>query len=290
MTKRYGVAVLFAAAALAVAIGGGVRAAEMPVKAPPPAPAPGFVNSGIYVGVLTEMAVASSALSGSSGPILQGGSLTAAGGRIGFDVGYIQSVCILSTWCQVEFDLKYQNINGGNQAGSIQSRMSMSLEFDIGADVIQALMANIGSVGSGSGTGTILGLSFPTFDPNGLLPRNARVAASPRQYFGIVGEGYLTSGQIGAASGQNWVFAFGPTMGFRWQSLNSAGAPVNGSLSTFAKLEFASQGVDVSGVFAAPGGAPLRVQANGKMDTIAFAGIKYDFGVNAFNAGAFRGL
>jgi hypothetical protein len=245
-------------------------AADMPLKAPPyAAPFATPTSSGWYVGAGTEGGVASSSISGTTFPSLTGGNLTADGASVGIDTGYIWGNCLLQTWCQIEVDLKYQNIGGSMGSGSVNSRWSVSEEFDVGAQVFQTILAAVGD----------LGVNFPTFNPSGLLPANVAVATIPRQYFGFVADEYEIGGTFGSASGQTWGFAPGVTTGYRWQTLGTNGQPNDGSLKIYAKIEWPTKGVDLSGVFAGPGGAPLAVSANAEMSTLYLVGIHYDFGI-----------
>lgn len=273
---RFTGAVLLAAACSLAAITT-ARAADMPRKAPVPVPQGAFVSgSGIYLGFGTEMAVASGSISGSILPSLTGGGITADGGRIGFDVGYIKSACIMGTWCQVEVDAKWQNISGGNAAGSIQSTWSVSAEFDVGANIIQTALSQFGQ-----------SLPFPTFgagfDPTQLLPGWVKTTGTPRQYLGGIVEAYGISGSaIGTQSGQTVTFAPGLVTGWRWQELNAAGQPINASVNVGFKYEWLDKGFDVTGILSAPGGAPPAIQrGGGQLNQLAAAFVKVDMGVGS---------
>jgi hypothetical protein len=245
-------------------------AADMPLKAPPimPFSAAGY---GWYIGAGTEGGVASSSVNGSTFPSLTSGGLAADGAAVGVDVGYIWTNCLLSTWCQLELDVKYQNISGANGIGSVDSRWSISEEWDVGAEVFNTLFAAVGN----------LGVNFPAFDPTGLLPSSKAVslAATPRQYFGFVLDEIQMGGNIGSVSGESWAIAPGVTSGWRWQVLNPDGSSKDASLKVFAKIEWPTRGVGLSGVLAQPGGAPLQVTGTASMETLYLAGIHYDFGV-----------
>jgi hypothetical protein len=222
--------------------------------------------SGGYVGFGTEAAVASANVSGNVFP----SNLTASGGAIGGDLGYVWNVCFLKSWCQVELDGKYQNISATGAGGSVASHWSVSGEFDIGADVIQTLgtyFPNLNTV-------------FPSFNPTTLLPAAAvgNVSVTPKGYVGFKGELYGITGTVGSASGQTVSFGPGVTAGWRWQTLTN-GTPNGGSLKVFADTMWLNRGVDVTGVFAQPGGAPINVQSHNGLNTLFRVGVHYDFAV-----------
>jgi hypothetical protein len=256
--------ILAAAAAFATS----AFAADMPTKAPPGAFATA-ASSGWYIGAGTEGSIAASDVSGTAFS-LTGGNLTAGGGSVVGDVGRIWNACIGGTWCQVEVDGKYQNIGGANTVGSVNSRWAVSAELDVGAEVVNQFFAAIGSN---------LNNPFPTFNPTSLLPAAVNVAATPRPYFGIVGQGTEINGTFGSLQGQTFNFSFGPKTGYRWQTLGTNGLPNNGSLNVYAQILFANKGVDMNGLFATAGGTPLGVHASAEMTTWYMAGIHYDLGI-----------
>jgi hypothetical protein len=243
----------------------------MPLKAPPYAQPFAPNGAGWYVGVGTEAGVAASSITGTTFPNLTGGNLTSDGGAVGVDVGYIWSSCLLQTWCQIEVDFRYQNIAGSMGGASVNSLWSVREEFDVGAQVFQTLVAAVGN----------LGVSFPTFNPSGMLPANIAVATIPRQYVGFVLDEYEIGGNFGSATGQTWGLAPGVTTGYRWQTLGTNGLPNGGSLKIHADIEWPTKGADLNGVFAAPGGAPLQVSASASMQTLYRVGIQYDFGISS---------
>lgn len=258
------------ALALATALPGGALAADMPLKAPPYIQPFAPSGSGWYIGVGTEAGVAASSISGTTFPSLTGGNLTSDGGAVGVDAGYIWSNCLLQTWCQIEVDLRYQNIGGSMGGASVNSLWSVREEFDVGAQVFQTVLAAVGNIG----------VSFPTFNPSGMLPANIAVATIPRQYVGFIADEYEIGGNFGSASGQTWGFAPGVTTGYRWQTLGTNGLPNNGSLKIHADIEWPTKGADLTGVFAGAGGAPLAVTASASMQTLYRVGIQYDFGIS----------
>jgi hypothetical protein len=238
-------------------------------KAPPPKAA-FTTGSGFYIGAGTSAAVASANVSGNviSVPGITGGSVNAAGGTVDVDAGYIWSSCILNTWCQVELDGKYTNIDGSNAVGTISARWALTQEFDIGADVIQTVLS-LFPTGSNP---------FPTFNPSSLLPSNIAVATTPRGYFGFKQAELLIGGNVGQSGGQDWAYAPGLTSGFRWQTLGGNGAPNGGSLKVFADILWANKGASIANLFGASG-APMVTQASATLNTLYVVGVHYDFGV-----------
>ena len=227
-------------------------------------------GAGLYIGVGTSAAVASENVSGNvfSLPGVTGGGMTAAGGTVDVDVGYIWGRCVLNTWCQVEADAKYANIIGSNAVGTLSTQWAFTQEFDLGADVLQTILALLPSAS----------LPFPTFNPSTLLPANIAVATTPRGSFGFKQEELLLSGSVGQAGGQTWAYAPGVTSGFRWQTLGTNGLPNGGSIKVFADVLWPMKGVSIANVFGV-GGAPIVTQASATLDTLYVAGIHYDFGI-----------
>jgi len=227
-------------------------------------------GSGFYLGAGTSAAVASENVSGNviSLPGLAGGSVSAAGGAVEIDAGYIWGKCVLNSWCQIEADAKYTNIDGSTSVGTLSTQWAFAQEFDVGADVLQTILALLPS---GSNP-------FPTFNPSTLLPANIAVATTPRGYVGFKQEELLISGNVGGSGGQTWAYAPGVTSGFRWQTLDTNGKPNGGSIKVFADILWPTRGVSIANVFGV-GGAPIVTQANADLKTLYVAGFHYDFGV-----------
>jgi hypothetical protein len=268
-----------ALASLLVALASPALAQTAPVATPAPLVTKGpylsspftlTSSSGFYVGIGTSAAVAASNVSGNviTIPGLTGGNVSAAGGTIDVDFGYIWGHCILGTWCQVEIDGKYTNIDGNTAVGNIAYRWGITEEFDIGADVIQTILAAFPSLSN----------PFPTFSPTGLLPANVAVATTPRGYFGVINGDYLVSGNVGQSGGQTWIDAPGVTTGFRWQTLGSTGKPNGGSLKVYADVMWGTKALNISNVFGA-GGGPIVTQPNAALNTMYVVGLHYDFGI-----------
>lgn len=260
---------LFAALAAAIASAPALAADVLPIKAPPKGAA--FIGgSGLYVGFGSSAAVASANVSGNviSLPGVTGGGVNAAGGTVDVDAGYIWGSCILNTWCQVEADVKYTNVEGSTDVGTISARWVLTQEFDIGADVLQTALSFFPSASN----------PFPSFNPSSLLPTAIAVATTPRGYFGFKQAEMLVGGNVGQSGGQDWVYAPGVTSGFRWQTLGSNGKPNGGSLKVFADIFWANKGASISNLFGT-GGSPIVTQASANLNTMYVAGIHYDFSV-----------
>lgn len=241
-------------------------AADMALKAPPPAVASG-AGAGWYVGLGVEGALASSSVSGTNFAGISASNLTADGGTLGVDVGYIWNNCVMGTWCQLELDGKWQNISGTNGVGSVNSQYSVSEEVDVGVQPLTTILAALN-----------LQNPFPTFNPSSLLPSAIAVATTPREYVGFVADEMQINGTFGSASGQTWAFAPGVKTGYRWATLNAAGTPNGGSLNVYAEILFPTRGATISNVFAA-GGPPISLNSSAGMSDIYLAGIHYDFGI-----------
>ena len=259
---------LFLTAVALLAGAANAVAADMVVKANP------FVNykdSGWYIGAGTSAAVASENVSGNvfTLPGATGGGVTAAGGTIDADIGFIKGQCILNTWCQVELDGKYTNISGSTAVGTLSTQWAITQEIDVGADLVQSVFAAFSSLNN----------PFPTFNPSSLLPANIAVATTPRGYFGFKQEELLINGNVGQSGGQTWAYAPGVTAGWRWQTINASGQPNGRSLKVFADVLWPTKGVSIANVFGV-GGAPMVTQANASLKTLFVAGVHLDFDVS----------
>jgi hypothetical protein len=244
------------------------HAADMATKAAPQNPFVGTASSaGWYVGLGVEGDVAASNVSGSNFAGITSSNLTAGGGSMGLDVGYIWNNCLLGTWCQLELDGTWQNVAGTAAVGSVNSQYSISEEFDVGAQLVDTITSYLN-----------LNTSFPTFNPTNLLPAAAKVNTAPREYFGFVLDEMNLNGSFGSANGQTWAVAYGPKTGYRWQTLGSNGSPNGGSLNVYAEVLFANRGVTIDNLFAA-GGAPISLNSSAEMSTLYRMGVHYDFGI-----------
>jgi hypothetical protein len=257
--------VLFAGAAFAADVIPAPIVTKAPVSYNP------FIGgSGFYLGLGTEAAVASANVNGNviTLPGITGGSTNAAGGMVDIDVGYIWGACFFGTWCQLEADARYTNITGNTAVGNINNQWSFTQEADIGIDAIQTLTAIAPQLAN----------VFPSFNPTSLLPSSVAVAATPRGYVGFKQEEALLNANVGASTGQTWIYAPGVTSGFRWQTLNAAGKPNGGSLKIFADILWPSKGVTIANLFGAAG-APMVTAAGASWNTVYEVGIHYDFGL-----------
>ena len=255
-----------------VALAAPAYAADMAVKAPPPAP----VGSGWYVGILTEADVAQSKVSGNNlfASSLVTGDLTATGGSIGGVVGYISRNP--NFWYRLQATGEWSNISGTNSVGatatagaataSVASRWSSTLEADVGFEWLRALYDRLPALPA---------ISFPTFTP--LTPPDT--IGLPRQYVGgglkIAG----LSGNFGAATGQTvGLYPFLST-GFIWQTVNAAGQSDGGSLDASAGVAVPVKGLQFNNVFAT-NGAPLTVNSGINLGTQYWTRLTYNFRVS----------
>jgi len=249
-------------------------AADMPVKAPLISP---FINygSGWYWGVGTYAGVAQSSVSGNQllATGLVSGNLEAAGGGVDVAIGYMKGSTAnlgFGNWYRFEAEAAYQNIQGGvsvpGDSASVKSHWALTQEFDIGADVLAAIMARVGNIG----------LTIPAFQP--ALPANVAVAAMPKQYFGVVLREFQMSGDFGKANGQTWGIAPGIKSGFIYRTVDSNGNPNGGGIDLWASVSWAAKGKTFSNVFAA-NGAPITIGPGANMGTTYLAGIRADFGL-----------
>lgn len=259
-------------ATCAVLFAGAAFAADLPpiVTKAPISYNPFITGSGWFVGAGTSLAVANSNVSGNviTLPGITGGNVSAAGGTVDVDVGYIWSKCLFGTWCQIETDAKYQNIVGNTAVGTISSRWQLTQEIDIGIDAIQALASVVPGINT----------TFPQFNPTGLLPSAVAVANTPMGYVGFKQAEMLISGNVGQSGGQDWAYAPGATSGFRWKTLGTNGSPNGGSIKVFGDILVANKGASIANLFGV-GGAPIVTQANANLKTLVVVGVHYDFGL-----------
>lgn len=255
----------------ALALGvGAAFAADLPVKAPRVV-APPVSGYGWYVGIGTEAAVAQSSVSGNNvfATSLVNGNLTAAGGAVGGDVGYIDQLPNGWKW-RFEAGVMYQNITGSitttTGSASVASRWSATQEFDIDFAVVQKISSVVGNL-----------INFPSFTPS--LPANVVVVqATPWEYVGVGAREFGVDGNFFGQQGSNWSVAPMIKTGFMWQTADSSGKPNGGAIDTYAWVSFPQRGVTLNNLFSA-GGAPLGVSGAAQMGTQYGLGLKYDFGI-----------
>lgn len=239
--------------------------ADMPLKAPQP-----FVNiaagSGWYCGVGTQAGVAQTSMSGNS--ILAtsaiNGNLNAAGGAVGGGCGWITNKGPLGSWMQLEADGFYENITATMGPVSVASRWSATQEVDIGVGAFSAIQQAFSALGAG------ISLPFPSFTPT--VPSGIAVATAPREYFGFKISEFGLTGNAFSAGGATVGWAPGLTTGWRWQTLDAAGKPNNGSLKLYADVFWPQRG----NTFNTLNGA---ITGSVKETTQYWLGVKYDFGL-----------
>jgi len=107
------------------------------------------------------------------------------------------------------------------------------------------------------------------------------LAATPQQFVGFKVAEFGLDGTFGSATGQTVFVAPGVTTNYRFQVLTSSGAPTGTSLKVFADVLWATKGLQLTGLFAAPGIAPSIQQSNLGYQTIFEAGFNYDFGLGS---------
>jgi hypothetical protein len=268
MTRKF----LLATTAL-VALSASAFAADLPLKAPPAAPA--AAGSGWYVGILTEADVAQSNVSGTNvfATSLASGNLTATGGAVGGEFGYIGNGPI--GWYRLQATGEWSDISGAETVQStattsaasaaVASRWSATQEFDIGFEWIQKIYAALPTLGV---------INFPTFTP---ITPTVPVGA-PRQYVGVgIKEAGLT-GTFGAAQGTSVGVYPMITGGFIWPTLNAAGKPNGGAIDASAGVAFPVKGFTVGNAFATDG-APLTLGAGASLGTQYWTRLSYQFGL-----------
>lgn len=267
------ISTIIVAAALA-ALSLPALAADLPLKAPPPAAAPS--GSGWYVGVLTEADVAQSKVSGSNlfAPSLVSGDLTATGGGIGGTVGFIGYTA--SYWYRLQAAGEWSNISGTNTiastpttsaaSASVASRWSATFEADVGVEFLQALYSRLP---------TLPAISFPTFAP--ITPANT--VGVPRQYVGGGLKVAGLSGNFGNASGQSVGLYPFISSGFIWETVNAAGKSDGGSLDASAGVAFPVHGMQFNNVFAT-NGLPITTNSGINLGTQYWTRLTYNFRVS----------
>jgi hypothetical protein len=264
------IAALLAAAAFTPA----AFAADMPVKATvPPVP---YVSGSWFVGILTEADVAQSSVSGTNAfaTSLASGNLTATGGSVGGEVGYIGNGAI--GWYRFKLTGEWANISGTNTVGStattsaasasIASRWSATQEADIGIEWLQRVLAALPTLTNAN--------LFPTLTP--ITPTIP--VGTPRQYIGVgLKEAGLT-GTFGAAQGTSVGVYPMVTGGFIWPTLGTDGKPNGGAIDASAGIAFPVKGFTIGNAFAT-NGAPLTFGAGANLGTQYWTRLSYEFGL-----------
>jgi hypothetical protein len=258
----------------AMAVAPVAHAADLPApvyKAPVAAPA----GTNWYVGILTEADVAQSNVSGTNvfATSLATGDLTATGGAIGGEAGYIGNCAI--GWCRGKLTGEWSNISGTNSvaatattsaaSAAIASRWAATQEFDIGMEWLQKLYAALP---------TLPTLNFPSFTP---ITPSVPVGA-PRQYVGVGLKEAGLSGSFGAAQGTSVGVYPMITGGFIWPTLNAAGKPNGGAIDVSAGVAFPVKGFTMGNAFAT-NGSPLTFGGGANLGTQYWTRASYEFGL-----------
>jgi len=246
-------------------------AADLPLKAP----AATAAGSSWFVGILTEADVAQSSVSGTNvfATSLASGNLTATGGAVGGEVGYVGHCAI--GWCRGKLTGEWSNITGTNTvqatattsaaSAAIASRWAATQEFDIGFEWLQKIYAALP---------TLPVTNFPTFTP---IPPTVPVGA-PRQYVGVGLKEAGISGSFGNANGTT-VGAYPMiTGGFIWPTLGTDGKPNGGAIDASAGVAFPVKGFTMGNAFAT-NGAPLTLSAGANLGTQYWTRLSYEFGL-----------
>ncbi len=248
-------------------------AADLPLKA---APAPAASGSGWFVGILTEADVAQSKVSGNNifATSLATGDLTATGGAIGGEVGFIGSC--MGSWCRGKLTGEWSNISGSNVVAStgttsaasaaVASRWSSTQEFDIGMEWLAKVMAALP---------TLPVANFPTITP---ITPSVPVGA-PHQYVGVGVKEAGISGTFGASNGTTVGIYPMITGGWIWPTLDTSGKPNGGAIDASAGVAFPVKGFTMGNAFAT-NGAPLTFNAGASLGTQYWTRLSYDFAVS----------
>lgn len=244
-----------------LALGVTAHAADLGVaplyKAPPAAYVSGC--AGCYWGVGTSAAVAQSSLSSSSlfATSLANGNLTADGGSVDFEVGWLGKIGNYPAHLAVTGS--YQNISGGLGGASLDSRWAITEHAAFNVELVQMLA---------SATGVSLPNYFSTIVP--VAPPN--VSGIPTQYIGGILREAGLQGKFGSVTGETVVIAPGVESQWIWQTVNSAGVKNGGAVNVWAQADWPMKGLEVNGVFASSG-PPMLVSGGAAIGTEYRAGI-----------------
>ena len=221
------------------------------------------VTGGWYWGLGTSASVANSNVSGTA---IVPSNLTADGGTIDGEFGWVGTV--QNTWVRFAVTGSYENITGGvaqntGASASWENRWAVTERADVNMEIIQTAV---------SLTGINLG-TFPTIaNPAAALPTGVH-AGTPIEYLGFILREEPINGTVGSVAGQTWLIAPGVETGWLWPLLNSAGQQNGTALDVFAQVDFPTRGAQVSGLFANGGGAPVLQTGNINIGTEYRAGI-----------------
>lgn len=257
---------LFLSTMALLALGVSAYAADLgtaPLVKAPIASVSSPTAGGFYWGLGTSVSVANSSVSGTA---IIPSDLTADGGTIDGEIGWVGS--IQNTWVRLAVDGSYENVTGGvsqapGASATWQNRWAVTERADVNAELIQSAVAL---------TGINLG-SFPTIaNPASALPAGIK-AGTPIQYLGFILREEPIDGTVGSATGQTVIIAPGVETGWLWPLLNASGQQNGTALDVFAQIDWPTRGVQVSGLFANGGGAPVVQTGNIGIGTEYRAGI-----------------
>ena len=255
-----------AVAALLAAFATMAHAADippLPLKAQPLAQS--AATGGFYWGVGTSAAVAQSSVSSNLlATALVNGNVTADGGTVDGEIGWVGSIA--GYWTRFAVEGSYENVTAtvaaGNVSASIASRWAVTERADVGAEIVQTIVAAIPGFSNFQS-------AFPTLAA--VAPPGVSVG-TPMQYFGGILREEGLQGNIGTVSGTTALIAPGVETGWIWPTLNAAGKPNGGAVDIFAQVDWPTKGLQVNNLFAT-GGAPMIASGSATIGTEYRAGI-----------------
>jgi hypothetical protein len=248
---------IIAALVLSTAIVAPACAADLVVKAPQSKAFP-YASTGCYFGIAIKGGVDQVNASGNAlfATSLASGSLTAAGGGVGGDVGCIHYYGPGSSiqWIGYEATAYYQNITAAAPAVN-------------GAGVAVALPASYASRWSADATVKFggfnplswlpnLGITFPGLPAPPTLP-GISVLSPGLMYFAAGVEAFGVEGQFFTAGGSTVGIAPLVGAGIFNQILDAKGVPTGYVLDTGAQIVFADKALGVSNAFGTAGGPTI---------------------------------
>jgi hypothetical protein len=229
-------------------------AADMPVKAPPPAPAYPYTTAGAYWGLTTY---ASDTTFNVNAPGSNVGDVSAIGGSVGVLLGYSMPINSGADFARFEVSAAAQNLNGtaSQTAGLLSMKGPWRVEgvAEIGmpcANIVAYLPANLGSL-------------LPTFPaiPSGLTATNCHA------YVGGGGAAEDISATLvpAGAQGSEWSLAAVAKLGQIWQLANGY------AVDTWVEYESNGRSLGLN-----TGGPAFTPSIQGQAHKI-IAGISFDF-------------
>lgn len=214
---------------LSVAIVGGARAADMPVKAQP---APAFFGpyngSGYYVGVEMGGGMSNADVTGITG--VNPASLVSAQGLAGVLIGYSTPMQGNQRYGFLEADLGWNNVNGNSQGFSLSGPVSIQLLAGYGAPASQ-LMSFLPT----------FGFSVPTLP----TPPNGASTSNPHSYLAFGIDISDRSADFGATSNHVWQFA--PLLGVGMEAQLATGGTIGARFEEVFQMNSTCVGAVCSG-------------------------------------------